>query len=63
MTTVGERNALALAEAMKHLSARVDREHERLDGAMATVAVLLERLVTLERLVSAATVGHGPTVK
>ena len=64
--SVESRNAAAVVQALSAAEARTFAQEVRLDGLVATVGGLLERMAALERMVmvgKAASVGHGPTVR
>lgn len=61
---VNERNALALWQAVKDLTARVFLLQAQVNGLVATIGSLREQTTALERMVvlqRAAATGSGPT--
>lgn len=60
------KNTTALNQAITNLSAQVYAQQIRIDGLVAAMSGLLDRMAWLEQLVTAhkaAVTGHGPTVR
>lgn len=62
--SVTERNILALEQSVKNLTERVFSQQTRIDGLVATVGTLIERMTALETALMQmriAAIGRGPT--
>lgn len=60
-----DRNMAAMEQAIKELTVRVLGQQMRIDGLVATMGSMVQRMNSLDRVVNlqkAAISGHGPTV-
>lgn len=61
-----EKNFLAVGSALKAIVVRCESQQIRIDGLVATVSTLTERVALLEVSLlraRAASAGHGPSVR
>ena len=66
MDDLNHRNTVAVEQALKTFTEKVLAQQERIDGLVATVGTMNERMNALERTIlqqRAAMAGHGPTVR
>lgn len=63
---LNRKNTNAVQQTLQHLSDKVYEQHQRIDGLMATISTLADKINKLELMIQihkATTFGHGPSVK
>jgi esterase/lipase len=63
---VNKKNTIAIQQELKRLADQAYEQQKRIDGLLATISTLFDRINKLELIIQiqkATMIGHGPSVK